>query len=270
MPDFLRLVIGTLTRFPVPAPRRIDERSVRAAMLSAPLIGLLLGGIAVVVLDGVRVLAAHGQSRVIVDLLAAVIAVASLAFMTRGLHLDGLADTFDALGVKGPDDEQTRTRRLDVMRSPEIGAFGVIAVVLCLMVQVTALAACVVAGLGSFGLLTAAMASRLALTLSCRPSIPSARSDGLGATVAGSVPAALGIAVSVAVIGLAAVFGRLDDDASWRTVVALTGSVVVAIATSQIALRMLTRAFGGVTGDVFGAITELSFAASLLTTACLF
>jgi adenosylcobinamide-GDP ribazoletransferase len=156
------------------------------------------------------------------------------------------------------------------MRSPEIGAFGVIAVVLCLIIQVTALATCVVAGLGSFGLLTAAMASRLSLTLSCRPSVKSARPDGLGATVAGSVPTTVGSVVAIVVIALAALFGRLDDDASLRTVIALTASVVVSMIVSQVALRVFTKAFGGVTGDVFGAITELSFTAALLTTAFLF
>jgi adenosylcobinamide-GDP ribazoletransferase len=76
--------------------------------------------------------------------------------------------------------------------------------------------------------------------------------------------------VALAVVGLAAVFGRLDDDASLRTVAALVGAVLVAIIVSQVALRVFTKAFGGVTGDVFGAITELSFTAALLTTAFLF
>jgi len=270
MPDFLRLAFGTLTRLPVPAPRRLDRSTVRLAMVVAPLIGLLLGGIAVVCLDGVRVLAKNEHSPTLPDLLAAAVGISVLAFMSRGLHLDGLADTFDGLGVKGPSDEATREKRLAVMRSPEIGAFGVIAVVLCLIIQVTALATCVVAGLGSFGLLTAAMASRLSLTLSCRPSVKSARPDGLGATVAGSVPTTVGSVVAIVVIALAALFGRLDDDASLRTVIALTASVVVSMIVSQVALRVFTKAFGGVTGDVFGAITELSFTAALLTTAFLF
>ena len=239
-------------------------------MVVAPLIGLLLGGIAVVCLDGVRVLAKNDHSPTIPDLLAAAVAITVLAFMSRGLHLDGLADTFDGLGVKGLSDEATREKRLAVMRSPENGAFGVIAVVLCLMIQVTALATCVVAGLGSFGLLTAAMASRLSLTLGCRPSVGSARPDGLGATVAGSVPTTVGGIVALAVVGFAAVFGRLDDDASLRTVAALVGAVIASIIVSQVALRVFTKAFGGVTGDVFGAITELSFTAALLTTAFLF
>jgi adenosylcobinamide-GDP ribazoletransferase len=270
MPDFLRLVIGTLTRLPVPSPRRIDGNTARWAMAVAPAIGFLLGGIAVVALDGVRVLAKNDHSPSLIDLLAATVAIAALAFMSRGLHLDGLADTFDGLGVKGAPDEATRMRRLAVMRSPEIGAFGVISIVLCVLIQVTALAACVAAGLGSFGLLTAAMSSRLAITLSCRPSVPSARPDGLGATVAGSVPVPLAGVVSIVVIGAAALFGRLDDDASLRTVIALVGSVLAAILVSQLSLRIFTRAFGGVTGDVLGAVTEISVATSLLTTAFLF
>jgi len=267
MPDFLRLAIGTLTRLPVPAPSRIDRATARGAMVLAPLIGLLLGGIAVVALDGVRVLAKNDRSPALVDLLAATVGIAVLAFMSRGLHLDGLADTFDGMGVKGANDSQTMTKRLAVMRSPEIGAFGVIAVTLCLLIQIVALGACIAAGLGSFGLLTAAMASRLSLTLSCRPSVTAARPDGLGAVVAGSVPAGIGASVAVVVIGISAVFGRLDDDANLRTMAALAGAAIVAIIAGQLSLRMFTRAFGGVTGDVLGAVTEISMAAALLTTA---
>ena len=270
MADFIRLAFGTLTRLPVPAPTRVDKGTARGAMILAPLIGLLLGGIAVVALDGVRVLAMNDHAPSLVDLLAATIAVAVLAFMTRGLHLDGLADTFDALGVKGVNDEVTRVKRLAVMRTPDIGSFGVVAVVLCIMIQIAALATCVASGLGSFGLLTAAMASRLSLTLSCRPHIRSARPDGLGATVAGSVPTAIGAIVALVTMGTAAVFGRLDDDASLRTVFALAASVGCAIVVGQLSLRMFTRSFGGLTGDVLGAVTELSFAASLLTTAFIF
>ena len=156
------------------------------------------------------------------------------------------------------------------MRSPEIGAFGVIAVVLCLLIQVAALATCVATGLGSFGLLTAAMASRLTLTLSCRTGITSARPDGLGAAVAGSVPTAIGVIVALVTVGTAVVFGRLDDDASLRTVVALGASVLIAIAVGQLSLRRFTRAFGGLTGDVLGAVTEISMTAALLTTAFIF
>ncbi len=270
MPDSIRLAFGTLTRLPVPAPRSVDRNTARGAMILAPLVGLLLGGIAVVVLDAVRVLAANDHAKSLVDLLAATLAIAVLAFMTRGLHLDGLADTFDALGVKGPNNDAIRTKRLAVMRSPEIGTFGVIAVVLCLLIQIAALATCVASGLGSFGLLTAAMASRLALTLSCRPGVTSARPDGLGAAVAGSVPTAIGAIVALVTVGTAVVFGRLDDDASLRTVIALGASVLVAIAVGQLSLRFFTRTFGGLTGDVLGAVTEISMMAALLTTAFIF
>jgi cobalamin synthase len=68
---------------------------------------------------------------------------------------------------------------------------------------------------------------------------------------------------------VAALFGRLDDDASLRTVAALVGAVIGAIVTGQLSLRMFAREFGGLTGDVLGAVTELSMAAALLATAFL-
>ena len=72
-----------------------------------------------VVVAGVRVFTTEHRPTTAVDLLAAALGVVVLVLLTRGLHLDGLADTFfDGFGVKGDDDEASRRRRLDVMREP--------------------------------------------------------------------------------------------------------------------------------------------------------
>ena len=69
-------------------------------------------------------------------LTGAVLALAALALLTRGLHLDGLADTADGLGpLRG------RERALQVMRQSDVGPFGVVTLVLTLLLQVACLAA---------------------------------------------------------------------------------------------------------------------------------
>ena len=124
MPDSLRLALGTLTAIPVPPPRRVDRSVARGAMLLAPLVGLVLGVVAATVLTLIRVVAPDDRSIEAVDLLGAVLALVVLALLTRGLHLDGLADTADGLGVKATGDGAAE-QRLAVMRAPDVGAFGV-------------------------------------------------------------------------------------------------------------------------------------------------
>ena len=126
----LRLSITLLTAVPLPggpadAPGR---RTAAAAMYWAPFVGLVLGAAAAGVLLACR--AGHTGS-----LLAAALAVAALAALTRGLHLDGLADLADGLGSRRPADQA-----LDIMKRSDIGPFGVVMLVLALLIQVSALA----------------------------------------------------------------------------------------------------------------------------------
>ncbi len=116
---------AVLTVVPVPARATASTRGV---LPWAPLIGLLLGGVA----TGVAVLG----TRWISPLAGAVLAVTVLALLTRGLHLDGLADTADGLGPL-----RDRERALEVMRSGDVGPFGVATLVLTLLLQVACAAA---------------------------------------------------------------------------------------------------------------------------------
>ena len=89
-------------------------------MAWAPAVGLLLGIIAAAV---VLLLADHPLGTG--PLTAAVLAVAALALLTRGLHLDGLADLADGLGSGKP-----ASGALEIMRRSDIGPFGTVTLVL--------------------------------------------------------------------------------------------------------------------------------------------
>jgi adenosylcobinamide-GDP ribazoletransferase len=275
MPDAVRLALGTLTVLRVPAPRRVDRATARGAMLLAPLVGLLLGLAAAAVLDGVRLLPLGDAQPAAADLLGAALALALLAWLTRGLHLDGLADTADGLGVKG-DGGEARERRLAAMRAPDVGAFGVVAVVLVLLVQTAAVTACALTGRGTVGLLLAAAVSRLAITWCCTPRVPSARPDGLGSAVARSVPTAAAAAATAVVLAGAVVLGVLDDDAT-RIDLAVPTSLVadlvlaalVGLAAGWLLRRRAVARLGGITGDVLGAVSEIAFTATLVALALL-
>ncbi len=236
----VRLALTTLTVLPVRAGT-VDRSAAAVAMAIAPgiggLLGLAIGGLAVAMI-------AVGAT----PLLAAALTIAAGVMLTRGLHLDGLADTVDGLGSH--TDAETA---LAIMRRPDIGPFGVSAIVLVLLTQAAAAAAVLTrpwfAALA--GVVAATASGRLAIAAACRRGVPSARSDGLGAVVAGTVgPTALAIgAAAVMVVAAAAVPGR-----AWQGPV----GVIISLATVLIFLRHVVRRLGGVTGDVLGAACELA------------
>ncbi|MEV4472752.1 adenosylcobinamide-GDP ribazoletransferase [Nonomuraea sp. NPDC049504] len=199
--DGLRFAVGTLSVFPVRV-ERVDRQVAGRAMALAPGVGLVLG------LAGGLPLVLFGER----PLLAAALALALLALLTRALHLDGLADLADGLGSAKPADQA-----LDIMKKSDIGPFGVVALVFTLLVQVTALVSVSPPGDASHSapyaryaaLVTACLAGRLALTWACRAGVPAARPDGLGAMVAGTVRRPAVVLVTLAAVLAAAAIGLL-------------------------------------------------------------
>ncbi|MEU8120297.1 adenosylcobinamide-GDP ribazoletransferase, partial [Spirillospora sp. NPDC049024] len=187
----LRLAVTLLTVVPL-RTGRVDRDAARSAMLLAPAAGLVPGGAAALVLLAGEAL---GLSR----LLAAALAVAATAAATRALHLDGLADLADGLGSGRPAAEA-----LAVMKRSDIGPFGVVTLLLALLVQAAALAS---APDPAVAALVAAVTGRLALPWACRTGVPSARPGGLGALVAGTVPARAAFAATAVVLAAAAAAG---------------------------------------------------------------
>ncbi|MEU0899592.1 adenosylcobinamide-GDP ribazoletransferase [Streptomyces massasporeus] len=248
--DGLRFAFGTLTVIPVRVTRW-DREAARGGMLCAPLAGLAVGA------------AAAGLGLVLLFLgagapLAAVATVAVPAVLTRGLHLDGLADTADGLGSGKPAEDALR-----IMKQSDIGPFGVITLVLALLAQAAALAHAYDASWarGACAAVVSATLARLALTLAARAGVPAARPEGLGAAVAGVVPlrgaAVAAVAVAVAAAAAGALFGPYD-------MVRAVLTVVLSLAAAEALLRHCTRRFGGVTGDVFGGLAETAATTALV------
>jgi adenosylcobinamide-GDP ribazoletransferase len=247
----LRLSVTLLTVIPLRGPAAEPRRAtVAAAMAWAPVVGLLLGFLA----SAVLVVADHPLGTG--PLTAAGLAVAALALLTRGLHLDGLADLADGLGSGQP-----AARALDIMRRSDIGPFGIVTLVLTLVIQVGALAHAEAAGggRGPAALVAAVVTGRLALTWACRRGVAAARPSGLGAMVAGTVRPAVAAGITVAVLAAAVAAGF--------TGFLLPLAVVAGLAAAFILQRHAVRRLGGITGDVLGALIETAATVTLVVAA---
>ncbi|WP_079132374.1 adenosylcobinamide-GDP ribazoletransferase [Streptomyces nanshensis] len=256
--DGVRFALGTFTVLPVNVPRW-DRSSARRGMEWAPLAGLLVGLAAAAV--GLLALLLGVSA-----LPAAVISVAVPAVVTRGLHLDGLADVADGLGSAKPAEDALR-----IMKHSDIGPFGVLTLLFVLLAQIAVVNELYAEGgwaQGGLAVVVASVTARTALTLAARDGVPAARAEGLGALVAGTVPMRTAVIVGA---GVAVASGAAGAVAMWWNplfgAVSHLFAVVLALGAAELLLRHCRRRLGGVTGDVFGALAECAATTALLVLA---
>jgi len=222
--------IRTLTCIPLPGR---DSTQLTSALPFFPAVGLLIG----LIVSGVlRLLAGNGWSAG-----AGIIAMIVAVWITRGLHVDGLADVTDALGAG-----RTRERRLEIMKDPHTGAFGVIAIASDLLLKGVALGH--LASLQQWGLVIVPFIVSRTAQVMLAVSLPYARPEGgkAGGFVEQARPLHLVLAVTAALAICMVLSG-------------LTGVLLLfqgLIATVLIRLWM-KREFGGVTGDLLGTGNEV-------------
>lgn len=242
----VRAALATLTRLPIDG-----VSGARSGASAFALVGAIVG------LAGFLPLVALGAS---IPLVAAILAVAIIAVLTGAIHLDGLADTADALIASGPDGAE-RARK-----DPSVGVGGAVAIVLVLGLEASSLALLVV----DAGPLAAGLACVLAATVSRAVPVVlgliarrHARGSGLGGWFAaratiGAATVAIG---STVLLSLAA--GLVLGSSALPTAGLVGGAGGVALGLGLVRLR------GQLDGDLLGASIELSFALVLMAAAAL-
>jgi adenosylcobinamide-GDP ribazoletransferase len=173
---------------------------------------------------------------------AAALAVAATILVTGALHEDGLADTADGFG--GGD---TRERKLAIMRDARIGTYGVCALIIALVIRIAALAGLTEPSLVATALIAAHVGARAVVPFAMYL-LPAARTDGLAFTA--GVPSGVSVAIAAA-LGFLALLLCLG------LAHALIALVVLAVVVALFAWLTM-RQIGGQTGDVLGAVEQVS------------
>jgi len=233
-----------LTIVPVPGKGLDGPDALGRASGWFPLVGLGLG-LALAGLDWVL-------AWLFPPLLSALLVLTVWKLVTGGIHLDGLADCLDGLGMRDPE------RRLAVMRDSRIGTFGALGLILLLLLALAALAE-LAPQLRRAGLTLAPVVGRYAPLLLARVFAPASPDSGYGAAFMRSVsaPAVAGGGVFVAATA-GVVFGLRGELAA----AAGLGAALTAGAVFSHRLR-------GLTGDGLGAAVELAELGVLLAVVAL-
>ena len=224
--------VGFLTRLPVPHVALADRDVARSAGFFA-WVGLGIGGLMWALSLGLTRLG---------TVLSALLLVTVWAWVTGGLHLDGLADTVDGLSGGRGD----RARTLEIMRDSRIGSHGATALVLGLALKCAALWRARELGVDAVWFVPAVARFGCTVLLA---SFPYARAQGLGSAFAGQV------GVLEVLLGLVAVLtpvALLQGGVAGYGV----GATVGILCALGLALRVQQR-LGGLTGDVHGAAIEV-------------
>lgn len=231
----LAAAFSFLTRLPT-VPRDLRPAEIGRSIAFFPAAGLFLGAAATLT-----------ATLPAAPTLVAIIIVALGAYLTGGLHLDGIADVADGLGGGRGD----RARTLAIMRDSRIGAFGAIALALFLLAKVHATAAVLSA---RWPLLVAPVVAR-AVASALIVTFPYARPDGLGRIFHAEGR------IHHAVFALALTTPLIYLSNLWLA------SALATLAALALAIHVARR-LGGLTGDVYGACIETAELAFLLGTAC--
>lgn len=229
--------LGFLTTIPGPFHASLGIEELGRAAVWFPLVGALIGGLVTLIQIGlVRLFSLQ---------ISAVLSIAAWIYLTGGLHLDGLADSYDGLiNSSAPE------RRLEIMKDPRLGTFGAVGLILTIILKISALTSLPI----NFNWLVIPLAASTARWLLLWAAYqPTARPDGIGAIFKQGIKNMDVVMAAVIPLGLMILCG-------WRGLIALLLGCLCALSIFRLARVQL----GGMTGDVLGFMVETVEAVILL------
>jgi adenosylcobinamide-GDP ribazoletransferase len=219
-----------LTIFPTPLRHDADSKIYGQSLTYFPLVGLLLGSILLGLQFGLKFL--------LPDTVTNALLVATLVILTGAHHLDGLIDTFDGIFAG-----RSKEERLAIMSDTSVGTFGIASVILLLLLKY----ACLFHVSMVPALLLMPTLSRWVMVMAIFI-FPYARQAGMGM---GFKQAATWQRITVAsAIAIIAAIALL----TWKGLILIAALCIIVF---SVTFYFRSR-FGGLTGDIYGAINEIA------------
>ena len=215
-----------MTTLPIRLPEDWTTGDSGRASVWYPFIGLVIGAITWLTWKGI--------GSVLPPLVAGVLTLIIWVTLTGGLHLDGLADCCDGLFVSASPE-----RRLEIMKDPHVGAFGVIGLILVLMLKAAALTV-----VPNPGILLATSLARWCILPAAL--MPLARPSGMGADFAAGFRRSFIVWGAIIPLAIAVLLG-------FRGILA----TLAGLSAATLVLSLAKSRIGGITGDIFGMVVEL-------------
>lgn len=249
----IALLIKFMTRLPMPKVK-FDSKLLGKSMMFFPVVGIIIGLINWIVGTGVYKLEyeriTHGYLEGTLGLVTAFVLVALEVILTGGLHLDGLADTFD-----GIFSYRSKQKMLEIMKDSRVGTNGVLILIFYILGKVIFLmetAKYLGVSQGILMLMVPVIA-RIGGVINCATE-PYARATGMGKTFVENTDKK-GMIVSLVIATLFVVVVSILNKISLLTTI---GTIVIVALSSYLFGKLMTRKIGGITGDTLGALLELS------------
>lgn len=233
MRNFLQ-AFSFLTILPIGQIPLSEEKELARSMVFFPLVGLVIG---LLLALGYYLLSFLFSKSLVLWL-----TIGLLALLTRGLHLDGFADTMDGLGSGGP-----REKILEVMRDSRIGSFGVISLILLIGAKYFALDQIPIPSI-PYALILMAVMGRNAMVLVCYRSPYARFGEGLGK------PFTENLGVREVTFSSLSAFGIALLTMGVKGILVFLGICLFSLVYRFFFIKKL----GGVTGDILGAANELT------------
>ena len=238
-----------LTRIFVVKQSVWTEKSFGESVKFFPAVGAILGIICAGIAGAINLLN--------LPLLTGAIGFTSLIILTGGIHCDGLMDSADGL-FSGRE----REKILLIMKDSRAGSFGVVAMILVAAIEISTLAE--LARLSTYFLCAAIyfapIIGRLMMVVTIG-AFPYARAEGMGKAFAQFTTRRT---IIFAALETTLLLLPLNFISEIFFICAASASLVALLVTWRFA-NFATEKIGGVTGDIYGAVTTLAEMSALIT-----